>query len=339
MKSADETTMPDPRLVPEPEVRRRFRGCLVGGAVGDALGAPVEFMRRGEILRHFGPDGIRDMAPAYGRVGAITDDTQMALFTAEGVLRAYVRHASRGICSPPGVIAYAYQRWLHTQGVGHELQSGHLNGWLVTRKELHARRAPGLTCLSALEGMNSAGTPAKNDSKGCGGIMRVAPIGMLYAALGGADPADAQSRSAEAFQLGCEASALTHGHPTGRLAAGAFAAIVCGILQGMTIAAAAEHALQLLERSDAHEETSSAMRDAILLAHEAPRSAAALARLGEGWIAEEALAIGLYCALCAEDFESALMLAVNHDGDSDSTGLIAGSLLGAALGAEVISPR
>lgn len=66
----------------------RATGCLLAGAAGDALGAPVEFINRAEILRQFGPNGISDYAPAYGGHGRITDDTQMTLFTAEGLLRA-----------------------------------------------------------------------------------------------------------------------------------------------------------------------------------------------------------------------------------------------------------
>jgi ADP-ribosylglycohydrolase len=77
-------------------VIRRALGCILGGAAGDALGAPVEFMKRSEILARFGPQGIRDFAPAYGRIGAITDDTQMTLFTAEGLIRAWVRGLDRG---------------------------------------------------------------------------------------------------------------------------------------------------------------------------------------------------------------------------------------------------
>ena len=76
-------------------VRERCLGCILGGAVGDALGAPVEFMRRREILDTFGPDGITEYAPAYGGLGTITDDTQMTLFTAEGLLRAHVRYSVR----------------------------------------------------------------------------------------------------------------------------------------------------------------------------------------------------------------------------------------------------
>ena len=64
-----------------------------------------------------------------------------------------------------------------------------------------------------------------------------------------------------------------------------------------------------------------------------------LAALGAGWIAEEALAIGLYCALVADDFEHGVRLAITHSGDSDSTGSITGQILGARYGAGVIPQR
>lgn len=99
-------------------IRARFRGCLLGGAVGDALGAPVEFMSVSEIREAFGRQGIRDFIPAYGRLGAITDDTQMTLFTAEGLIRGWMRGMTRGITTYQGVTAHAYLRWLKTQG-GH----------------------------------------------------------------------------------------------------------------------------------------------------------------------------------------------------------------------------
>ncbi len=167
-------------------VRSRFKGCLLGGAVGDALGAPVEFMTRSEILRRFGPNGITDYAPAYGGIGTITDDTQMTLFTAEGLIRAYVRWCDRGISSTSGVVASAYQRWLLTQSEPpmHDIQS---DGWLFGQRELHHRRAPGITCLAALRSMKSLGEAARNDSKGCGGVMRVAPVGLFEWSLGRQD--------------------------------------------------------------------------------------------------------------------------------------------------------
>ena len=128
-----------------------FRGCLLGGAVGDALGAPVEFMSLEEIRGRFGPLGVTGFADGAWPAGSITDDTQMTLFTAEGLLRAQVRGALKGIVHPPSVVDHAYARWLHTQG-GHSprWREDSYDGWLVDLPQLHARRAPGGTCLSAL---------------------------------------------------------------------------------------------------------------------------------------------------------------------------------------------
>lgn len=328
------------RHIPPDTVRERYQGCLLGGAVGDALGAPVEFMRHSEIRQQFGPRGITELSPAYGKLGAITDDTQMMLFTAEGGLRAFVRETLRGICHPPSVIHYAYLRWLYTQGE-HKPHNKEflLSGWLIKQKELFSRRAPGRTCIDALRNVVDIGQTARNDSKGCGGVMRVAPIGMLFHALTGNHP-DAQSGNRNsAFNLGCEAAALTHGHPTGFLAAGVMAALVYEMLGDTDLTTAIELVIPLLMQKERHEETLAALRKAQSLQESDTAPDEAIRQLGQGWIAEEALAIGVYCALKARDFEAGVIMAVNHDGDSDSTGLIAGHLLGALLGRSAIPER
>ena len=333
-------TTPSPHQPKSAHLQDLYRGCLLGGAVGDALGAPVEFMSRAQILRTFGPDGIEDYAPAFGKLAAITDDTQMTLFTAEGLMRGWVRGNRRGgLCHMPSVISLAYQRWLHTQGERHRLHDEDcLNGWLIEHRELFARRAPGLTCLSGLQSMRQSGDMAQNNSKGCGGVMRVAPIGMVYASLARANPANQGGGRREAFELGCQAAAITHGHTTGQLASGALAAMVLELLQGVSLLQAVDAVLPVLRAQPGHEETLLALEAACRLALEKPGDAQVLAQLGEGWIAEEALAIGVYGALSATDFSSGVALAVNHSGDSDSTGSIAGQLLGAMLGARAI-PR
>lgn len=328
------------RRPPCDEVRDRYQGCLLGGAVGDALGAPVEFLRRSEILQQFGTSGITDLVPAYGKLGAITDDTQMTLFTAEGALRAFVRESLRGICHPPSVIHYAYLRWLYTQGE-HEPRdkSFFLNGWLIEQKDLFARRAPGRTCIAALRNGSDIGKPAMNDSKGCGGVMRVAPIGMIFQSMTQRDPALRSAHYHDAFALGCDAASLTHGHPTGFLTSGVMAALVFDLLDGFDLSAALDRAIALLKAREHHEETLAAIERALALSRSELPSADAIRTLGEGWIAEEALAIGIYCALKATDFEGGVIMAINHDGDSDSTGLIAGHLLGSMHGRTAIPAR
>ena len=310
-----------------PSLRQRSLGCLLGGAVGDALGAPVEFLRRSEILSRFGPQGIRRYAPAYGRLGAITDDTQMALFTAEGLLRSWVRGYLKGISSHVAMVGRSYLRWLSTQGVEVSVDPDLCTGWLITQRELHTRRAPGMTCVSALHN-GTLGEPATNDSKGCGGVMRMAPAGLFVGSLG-----DAPER---AFGLGVELAALTHGHPTGQLAAGAFAVIIASLCTGGSMDEGLDAALGCLRDEPHGDETVAALRQARDLASGRGPSAEALQRLGDGWLAHEALAIAVYSALVAADFSDGIALAVNHDGDSDSTGAMTGNLLGAQLGINAI---
>ena len=315
------------------ETRQRFLGCLLGGAVGDALGAPVEFLSRAQILQRFGPEGVTDYAPAYGGLGRITDDTQMTLFTAEGLLRGWVRGCFRGITTLPGVTAHAYVRWLQTQGESseHDLRvGGDEQGWLIGHRELHARRAPGATCLAAMRAMPTLGAPARNDSKGCGGVMRVAPVGLFAWQFREREPIEA------VFALGAEIAALTHGHPTGSLTAGVLAVMVMRLADGATLVQALDVAKGCLRKHEHHEETLRALEQAEALAQSDVRRTEAIAQLGQGWVAEEALAIAVYCAMVARDFADGVRLAVNHDGDSDSTGAITGNLLGAQLGVQAI---
>ncbi len=312
-----------PKSVPTHE--SRVLGCLLGGAIGDALGAPIEFMSLSEIQAQFGAQGLTEYQPAYGRLGAITDDTQMALWTAEGLIRADNRIADRGLCNVRDVIHRAYLRWLTTQGVlWHEIGSEwpEPSGWLIREDFLHDRRSPGATCISALRS-GECGTMDRhlNDSKGCGSIMRVAPVG-----LAGRD----------VFRIGAESAAITHGHPTGYLAAGAFALIISEIQNGHSLEQSTHRAVLELKAYEGHQETLDAIEHALSLATSTKPSPQAIVKLGAGWIAEEALAISLYCTLVSQDFRTEVLLAVNHGGDSDSTGAITGNLLGALYGAESI---
>jgi ADP-ribosylglycohydrolase len=308
--------------------------------VGDALGAPVEFLDLDEIVKVYGEGGIRDYAPAYGKLGSITDDTQMALFTAEGMLSAQLASALNGL--PPDFFRAAtasYERWLMTQENSRLLTSSSARvSWLLQQKKLFTRRAPGTTCLSALHASRGKVTRAANDSKGCGGVMRIAPVGMYFAHALNGDRQD-QHLIPSIFTAGCDLAAITHGHPSGCLSAGVHAVIVGLVLTGDPLKTAIAAAKVELRKQKSHKETLFAIERAETLAQDRPRDRTALRLMGKGFVAEEALAIGLYCALSAQDFEDGVILAVNHSGDSDSTGTIAGNLLGAAAGVQAIPER
>ena len=286
-----------------------FHGCLIGGAVGDALGAAVEFDDWEAIRRRYGDAGVRDFEIVYGIRGAITDDTQMTLFTAEGLLRARVQDGDAVTA-----VHRAYLRWLRTQDEDYDASS---DGWLSGDARLWNDRAPGATCLSALRE-----TVADNDSKGCGTVMRSAPFGLM---------AD------DAFDLARQCSALTHGHPTGQIAGAAFAALIGCLLRGKKLSHAVVDTLHKTQQEERKmkvaPETSDAIKGALqLVENNIPPHAASIESLGGGWIAEEALAISIYCALGAESFADGIIRAVNHSGDSDSTGAITGNLLGVIYG-------
>jgi ADP-ribosylglycohydrolase len=252
------------------------------------------------------------------------------------VLSAHVASALQG--QEPDFFraaAGSYARWLMTQENSRLVSSGNAKAsWLLQQKRLFTRRAPGTTCLSALQSSRGKVTRAMNDSKGCGGVMRIAPVGMYFAASADHERNSDRLR-AKIFSTGSDLASLTHGHPSGCLSAGVLALIVSLVLMGKSLPDAIHAAKEELRNHPSHKETMSAIEKSESLAKSRPRERRALRELGKGFVAEEALAMGLYCALGAKDFEDGIILAVNHSGDSDSTGSITGNLLGAA-GVEAI---
>lgn len=320
---------------PLPDLARvgRFRACLLGGALGDAVGYPVEFVRSAEeIQRRFGSEAPRQ-PPAGQKQWLVSDDTQMTLFLAEGLIRAQQRALDRGLCDVPSVVWHALRRWHRTQQ-GEPGEFADTDGWLIRERALWARRAPGNTNLSALaaaaqmEERPSVRVPP-NDSKGCGAVMRAAPAGLI------ADSAET------AFELGRDTGVLTHGHPSGYLASAYFAAVVHGVVHDVPLPESMQAADRLLSAETGCDETVAAVAAARELARSGAPDPRGIESLGGGWVAEEALAIALACALTAGEpsqaaFREALWRSIVHGGDSDSTGALTGNLLGAMWGEAVL---
>lgn len=298
----------------------RLLGCLLGGAVGDAFGYAVEFDSLATIRRRFGPKGMTLPQYIQGKL-VVSDDTQMTLFTLEGVLRCADRDGLVDQEEALEQIRLAYLDWLDTQHGGAPATG--LTGQLAHSPALRVPRAPGNTCLSALDqGGHGTLSKAINNSKGCGGVMRTAPVGFL----GLNDP----------FDLAAGAAALTHGHPDGWAPAGILARIVRRLIRGERKFLAVRngfsdvsewgHVYGVVPRTDIYllaKELGSRMRF---------NPEQAIRRLGQGWVGDEALAIALYAFLSARNFQDLVIRAANHDGDSDSTASIAGQLWGAARG-------
>lgn len=322
----------------------RIRGSLMAGAAGDALGYAVEFMSRGSILAKYGLRGIAKFNLTREGKALISDDTQMTLFTACGMLMGVTRGYMRGIGGrPEKYVDKAYLDWYYTQTGKNSLPSV---TWFRDLPELAHRRAPGNTCLSACESLFQ-GKEVHNNSKGCGGIMRVAPMALLMAGYWARG-----ERPYHVFEMdeaGAEVAAVTHKHPLAFLPAAMLTHLIFRVIsmeEAEVKASITNIALETIEAlsyiyKGEYEEHKRILTNltltALSLADNDKSDADNIRLLGEGWTGEEAWAIALYCAVRHIDsIEDALIAAVNHDGDSDSTGAICGNIMGAIYGYEAI---
>lgn len=315
----------------------RIRGCIFGGACGDALGYPVEFKQYEDILEKYGSSGISSYSidPATG-LALFSDDTQMSLFTANGLLYGQTRSALSGISSQPRYYVYlAYLDWLETQrGGDHEERIC----WLSDVKELWSCRAPGATCLDALSSGEQGSTEHRiNHSKGCGGVMRIAPVGIALR----------DSEDAVADMEGAEIAALTHSHSLGFMPAAFLTHVIKHIVSEtsevdlLSLIQDASDMIRTLFPARKHLGVFMDLIDkAVLLSSNNRPDIENISSIGSGWCGDEALAIAVYCSLKYQnDFSSAIVAAVNHSGDSDSTGALTGNIVGALCGYEAIDPK
>ena len=337
----------------------RIHGCLLGGALGDSLGYAVEFDSISAIRARFGPAGLQDFS-ALDAASPFSDDTQMTLYTADGLLEA-LEWANDGVSADINACLWlAYLRWLGTQGVAVPASAPvQPPRWIDGQDVLKNRRAPGNECLSGLATgeMGTVQRPVNPESKGCGTVMRSAPFGLIP-----------HLEPGTVYKLSSDAASLTHGHPAARQSAGVFSLVIHALATGRGLREAAESALGQLrggvlrKGEDPDADVVSRLEAALQLAGDRSGSGDRLSpedlvrELGEGWVAEEALAVALYAVLstapgtgtetttaagAAEEraeahFRAAIAVAVNHSGDSDSTASIAGNILGAYYGEQCL---
>lgn len=321
------------------ELKERVYGSILGGAAGDALGYEVEFERLPTIKNKYGINGIQNLS---NDKAVFSDDTQMTLFTANGLLYGFTMAINRGVIGEwKDYIWLAYKDWLATQ-LNTTPKKKHT--WLFDIKELHETRAPGSTCITAISESENGGTIENhiNNSKGCGGVMRTAPIGLYL------NPKYIYTEDAAGYvcRIGAEAAALTHGHPLGYIPSG----YLCTLINLISYPDFySEHTLyenvllalditrNTFSKEAYIEEFCAIINKSVKLAQSSISDEDAVFSLGEGWVGEETMAIAICSALRHEnDFASAIRMAVNHDGDSDSTASITGNILGAFLGAKSV---
>ena len=330
----------------------RIRGSMMAGAAGDALGYTVEFMSRRSIIAQYGSKGITKFDLSSDGKALVSDDTQMTLFTACGMLMGVTRGYMRGIGGQPEkYVDGAYLDWYYTQtGRKKNMQTYDFHyTWLRDLPELAHRRAPGNTCLSACESLLQ-GKEVQNHSKGCGGIMRVAPMALLMAGYWSRNKSFYNVQQMD--EAGAEVAAVTHKHPLAFLPSAMLTHLIYRVIrmeENEIKANIADIALETINVLDniykgEYEEDkrflATLTRMAVKLATNSKSDAENIRMLGEGWTGDEAWAIALYCVVRhIGSIEDAIIAAVNHDGDSDSTGAVCGNIMGAIYGYEAMKHK
>jgi len=268
-------------------------GMIYGLALGDALGSPVEFWELKGIRERYGPDGIQELPSP----ALFTDDTQMTLAVAE----ALIAEGHQDLGTIMAAISQGFVAWLRSP---------------------ENDRSPGGSCLYGARQLE-AGVPwwksGKPNSKGCGAAMRVAPIGYLY-----------QRDLPKLRQVAAASALVTHHHPAAQLGAVA-AAFLAKLALDRLPPEEMLPALELETHGQVREfdQTLARLEEALEMAD----PDAALAHIGEGWVAEEAVTLALYCFLTSpDDFLTTIRRGANTQGDSDSIACIAGGISGAYLG-------
>lgn len=338
----------NPKLTPR--TKDQVLGCMVGGAVGDALGYAVEFSSYGSIVKQYGEKGITRYALDRHGLAQISDDTQMSLYTAAGILLGMTRGYMRGIMGRIDTYCrFTYLDWLHTQEWTSRHEDARVDSWLMDVPELYSRRAPGNTCLSALHSIEEGKEP-RNNSCGCGGVMRTAPLALLNQLHGYSDGDKLYCNMCAA-----EAARITHKHPLGFIPSAILNDILMQILEDSgrrRIEEYVEEALLRLHEIVSQEDEGKKygelwpdeirkqkrlLKKALDLAATDIEDHYAIESIGGGWTGHEALAIAIYSAAKHRDsFEDAVVSCVNHSGDSDSTGAICGNIMGCLLGRNAI---
>ena len=280
---------------PEPiELDERARGMMLGLALGDALGRPMEFLSLDQIRGRYGDTALAERDEPLRP----TDDTSMSVAVAEALVSA-------GTDGPDALMSAVVERFV---------------AW---RHEVKPEDSPGNTCLEATARLE-AGVPWTESgvswSKGAGAVMRTAPVGFYYAGY-----------PVLLREVSRMIAATTHGHPTAWAASNVVAVCVREALDDTDPAFWIDRSIQFLSGTSCGE-----VIDALRAVPDAVRARTdeeAMESLGEGWVAEQAVAMALAALLRhRDDFEQAVRCAVRHGGDSDTVGCIAGALMGARLG-------
>ena len=308
-----------------------IRGCLLGMAVGDAMGYTVDSRSWKEIQEDYGPNGLLgyDLVNGYADV---TSYTQLAAFTCNGLLLAMTRGQLKGVMAPLSkYVGLSSREWAASQRPWGRPE--HTFCWLLRQPELCRRHCMDTRMLDTLARKN-LGTleEPQNSFSGPGSITCAVGAG-LFCAL-------RQMEQQELDLLGAEVVGLTHGTPLAFLSGAALAHIVSRSLTHPEIPLknVILETSKSLKNQFGHQyspcfEVSNLLHQAVSLSESPntrPVDAMEFLRCEN---AAQVLSGALYaCLTSGASFDSAMITAINHSGRSAAVGAVAGAILGLRMG-------
>ena len=306
---------------------KNYIGCIIGGAIGDALGAAVEGKSFHSIQKKFGKEGITDFEVKEGwggwKKGTITDDTHMTFYTIDGLIKSAIKNFNPNKVPDVKILLESYKDWLKAQNLKSMTEGIKFHhGWISDIENLNHKRTPGGSCKQAIaSGIIGTLVNRVNNSKGNGAIMRMAPVGLMY-----------YENPKIAFEAGVDIGCLTHGHPEGYLPAGCLASIIANLIQGKSLEQSIDNTIEILKTYKNHESTLEYINKAReMVRNNIPPSQTGKI-LGEGSFGSDGLACAIYYSLKnPNDFKKAVLMAVNYSKDNDSVGAITGNIMGAKV--------
>lgn len=304
-----------------------FRGCLLGMAVGDAMGAAVEKKTYDEIREAYGPAGLLGYDTVNG-LAEITSYTQVAAFTVNGLLLAISRGQTHE------AMAYgtmALKEWAAVQHLPRDPQRR--NCWLSAVPSFRRRKNMDPRTLDALT-RDVLGTPKRpaNQAEGPGSLPAAVAMGLYF------HPERMQFH--EIGLLGAQAVALTHGDPTAFLSGSVLSYVIAAILHDPESDLESHFRLAaqtVAEQFGREFPQAPALEKKLLAAMEKAKDPQAdhvreMERIGCNTCAG-VLAGAMYAVLAGRgDFDTSAIIAVNHSGKSAAVGAVTGAILGASMG-------
>ena len=315
--------------------RTSYRGCLLGLAVGDAMGYTVDSRYWPEIQEDYGPNGLMgyDLVNGYAEISSYT---QLAAFTCNGLLLGLTRGQMLGKMAPfIKYIELSTREWAASQRPWGRPQRTYC--WLLRRRELCQRHCMDTRMLDTLsreksgsleDPVNSYSTPA--------GLTSAIGVGLFFH--------KERTEQSEIDRLGAEAVAMTHGSPAAFLSGAYLAHLVSRTLahpkaplRKLVLEAARSVRDQFGHQYSQTFELATLLRHAITYSETHGVRPVEIMEKLKCQDAAQVLAGAVFaCLLCGSDFDRAMIVAVNHSGRSAAVGAIVGAILGIRLGEEAL---